>query len=158
MNLQSLRALISDGFLFDYLTSKMILNPPREGSECKKCQSGSLNREPYHSFPGFAFRCGRRQCRNLVVVSSTSWLLYNTRLEWGNVLLLLYCWSTEFTPSQAERELTLNKNTVTEFYSKFRQATYFYCISNSQSIGGIGHVVEIDNIVQLLAIEDTRSK
>jgi len=144
MNLRALIGLIDGDLVYDYFLNKGLINPPEEGSLCRNCGTGKMNKQKCDSFPGFEFRCRNHQCRQRIKISSTSWLLYNVKLPWSTILLIIYCWSMQYTTSQAEHEIKCNKNTITSFFSKLRYATHLYCILHSKTIGGPGHIIEID--------------
>ena len=63
----------------------------------------------------------------------------------SKILYLLYFWVNEYSCSAASHEVDVNINTVTYYFTLFRNACDSFIISsNTQQIGGQGKTVQID--------------
>lgn len=78
-----------------------------------------------------------------VTIRENTWL-ENSKLTLEEIVLILYCWSNNYTNEQIAHEVRCSTNTITSWSTFLRDS----CISNmldySEAIGGPGIDVEID--------------
>lgn len=75
-------------------------------------------------------------------------ILTRSHIDPPTFLALAYCWSNNYSLETASNECGVNKNTVTNFYTSFRDSVIAELTSGEQpTIGGAGLDVEIDETV-----------
>ena len=88
---------------------------------------------------------GRKLAKKDVKVSvrENSWL-QNCNLTLEEIIMMLYCWSNDFTNSQIEHEVGCSDKTVSKWSHFLRQSCLSRLLDTSEAIGGPEIKVEID--------------
>ena len=89
------------------------------------------------------WRCPRRGCQKRISLRANT-LFQGSKLPIAVILQLLYWWSKEFQATAAAVEADVSRQTVTLWFSIFREICATRLLSEANEIGGVGHVVEID--------------
>ncbi|XP_029635052.1 uncharacterized protein LOC115210589 [Octopus sinensis] len=70
--------------------------------------------------------------------------LENSRLKLHDFIHVIYCWGSNLTITGAIAMTGLSKSTVIQWYQYMRDICSNNLINNPYQIGGVGHVVEVD--------------
>lgn len=91
---------------------------------------------------GYKWSCYKCHKTHSILYGS---IFYGSKIPMSKVLYLLYFWVNEYSYSAASHEVDININTVTYYFTLFRNACDSFIISSSiQQIGGQGKTVQID--------------
>lgn len=109
---------------------------------CNKCGSQmSLITDP-SKIHGAKWYCNNCKISRCLLYGS---VFYGAKIPIGKILFLLYCWTYGYSCNITSHEVDVNINTVTYYFTLFRNACDSYVISSDfQPIGGIGKTVQID--------------
>jgi len=119
-----------------YFITTQCIRPP---TLCSNCGS-TLSERKNGTNDGFTLRCNA--CDTPHSPRAGSWF-EDIRLPFNKLLLLMYCWSQEFSHKLTMHEVDVSKQTVTDYFNKFRQVC-FREFGQERQIGGPGVVVQID--------------
>lgn len=89
------------------------------------------------------WRCGRAGCRKTKSVRANS-VFAGSRLPIRRVLRMLCCWCSQQPVTVAAEAAGVSKRTAVPWYERFRSICAKAMASTEMSVGGQGHVVEID--------------
>ena len=78
-----------------------------------------------------------------ITIRYMSWLV-DTKILLGSVVEMMYLWSQAFSVNEIIHELKMSRKTVIEWTIFFREACFTVMMDSSESIGGNGVEVEID--------------
>ena len=118
--------------------------------ECFVCKSGNFEKCVDSNYSeGYSWRCTYRQCRKRLSARTGSWF-ENSKLDYGEILQVTYCWAVGYPNWTASRECDVSEKSIVDWFNFCRDACAI-SLDNQQhpyhQIGGPGRVVEIDESV-----------
>lgn len=141
-DLRTAGMLTSEDHALQYLIDVQLLRPHQY---CEQCQTYmELKSCPTSCYrDGCCWVCPRGGQRLSVRADS---ILYNKNMAFTQFLHVLWIFCTRTSVADAARILSMNEKTVRSVYKSLRHCMAEDLIGNrvTQKIGGIGHVVEID--------------
>ena len=113
--------------------------------KCDKCDSNMFivnDNSKKYCIKWYCFKCGRTMS---ILYGS---IFYGAKIQISKVFYLLYCWVHGFQCYTTSHEIGVHINTVTYYFTMFRNACDSYFISiDAPKIGGVGKTVQIDEIL-----------
>lgn len=135
-------------------TQKLCPGPVVNGKRYGHCNNPMVIKDVKDRKDRLSWRCrkthkveanGRSYCKKdvKVTIRDGTWLLHcNLTLE--EIILLLYCWSNDYTSQQIAHEVGCTDKTVIEWSSFLRESCMSIMLDKSEQIGGPEIEVEID--------------
>ncbi|KAJ4445300.1 hypothetical protein ANN_07105 [Periplaneta americana] len=120
------------------------LLPSKESNKCIDCgaegkvvwQKRSKNKNvPY------CLKCS--SCHKESAIAVKTWF-ERTKLTVAQSLTLIYLWQLHIKIFDAAIEAEVSANTVVDYYRFYREVCYVIITNSQREIGGVGHVVEVD--------------
>ena len=110
-----------------------------------RCENCEIDMYIYKdSSKGFGYKWICPKCHKSKSILFGS-IFYSAKLPISKIFHLLYCWVYQISCSNTSREVGVNKNTVTYYFTLFRNACDAYVLSlDGLVIGGPGKTVQID--------------
>ena len=108
---------------------------------CPKCLKQMILIKDNSVFGNLRWYCPNCDSKLGILYGS---IFSNSKIPLNKIYHLLYCWVFEYSCKQTSHEINLNKNTVTYYFTLFRNACDSYVCSNTSKIGGPGKTVQID--------------
>jgi hypothetical protein len=94
-----------------------------------------------NSKTGYIFQC--ENCKKSYSLTKDTWF-DNSKLNFVQHFKLIYCWANDFTVTQTVKETLINEKHVINKFQKLREVCAIVVSNNSEEIGGVGEIVEID--------------
>ncbi|KAG0441937.1 hypothetical protein DMUE_0677 [Dictyocoela muelleri] len=111
---------------------------------CEGC-GNILNNIHYEKDRNPQFRCKNRRCTLKTNYNMTKNTIFHySKLDYENVLEILYQFSCRRTVSDTFESLNISKKTLIAFYILFRQILTFFLDKTSKKIGGDGFIIHFD--------------
>ena len=110
-----------------------------------RCENCEIDMHTYRdSSKGFGYKRLCTKCHKSKSILFGS-ICYSAKLPISKNFNLLYCWVYQISFNNTSREVGVNKNTVTYYFTLFRNACDAYVLSlDGLAIGGPGKAVQID--------------
>eukprot|EP00106_Octopus_bimaculoides_P008966 XP_014776408.1 PREDICTED: uncharacterized protein LOC106873531 [Octopus bimaculoides] len=122
---------------YSFLKEKKVLNSV--APQCSICQKEmTLIKQK----EGKIFRCPKHKAIKESIKKFS--FLENSKLRLQDFILLSYLWSQNIAVHPSSEMTGLSKSTVVQWYQYMRDITSNYLVRNPYQIGGLGHIVEID--------------
>jgi hypothetical protein len=112
---------------------------------CGSCNNGKfgLRKDSSYSSDGFVWRCSNKACHKKNSIRTGSWF-ENHRLTLEKVLLITYFWVYTASESFVRHELDIASQTIVDWYNYAKEVCTFVLERNSEKIGEVGNIAEID--------------
>ena len=109
---------------------------------CEECNNPmQINTDPSKNF-GHKWICPLCGKTKSVLYGS---IFYLAKIPLCKIFHLLYCWAYQYSCKDTAREVGVSQNTVTYYFTLFRNACDAYVLSmNDFAVGGPGKTVQID--------------
>ncbi|GFT39876.1 mitotic-spindle organizing protein 2A [Trichonephila clavipes] len=115
--------------------------------ECPKCKKNMRLQERKGTVDGYEWRCRNqsKDNRHDVVrsVRKGTWFS-ESKLAITIILRLTRYWFGKSMNAFVVNDLKVNKNTVVDWYMFCREVCMLACVKESEKLGGVGEIVEID--------------
>ena len=115
------------------------------GRKCDFCKIGNfgLRKDQTFSKDNSYWKCSNKKCGKKVSLRSNSWFS-NSNLSLENIILITYFWVYRSSEDFVIHELGISNKTIVDWYNFCREVCETILESDRKQIGGVGHIVEID--------------
>jgi transposase-like protein len=111
--------------------------------DCPNCMVAMAERDLSIAVDQRCWRCGNRGCRKRINIRAGSFF-GESRLTLAQITSVIYMWSIELTSWQIEQHTRVSQPTVVQWLQYLRDECSWDLVQNPRPIGGVGHIVAVD--------------
>ncbi len=112
---------------------------------CPECNERAVEEKDRSKGDKRAWRC--RSHRNFTKTVRYGSFLENSHLQLRDFIMLTHLWSSNGTVKMAGEYLHLSKKTIIVWFKLYRDICSKWMAANQPIIGGVGHIVQVDEAV-----------